>query len=235
MEPNMQVNMPGQYDPDADKPKNPVKFVSDGDEGTDVPEEIVTDKSVDHDLLKNRYEEYHYQITHDVPDVADEFKYTDYRITDNLDNDLDISNVHMYNRESQDVTYLFTVTVGAGNSLSVIAKDDTLKNDDFYRQQYKITFDAKIKPGVSLADHAAPKHKDQAVIYNTAKVITSNGSADSNKTTTIVPFTPKSQIKAISKDDTRKDDIKSQKILISEANKNIEKYKDRLVANQNAD
>lgn len=35
--------------------------------------------------------------------------------------------------------------------------------------------------------------------------------------------------------DTKKDDIKSQTILISEANKTIEKYKDRLISNQNID
>lgn len=181
-----------------DKPADPQKFVSDTDEGTDIPNEVGTIKSVDHDLLKNRYENYHYQIMHNVPRVRSEFKYDEYIISDNLDNDLDISNVHVYNRESQDVTYLFTVNIAAGNNLSVIAKEDTLSNDDFYRQQYKVTFDAKVRPGVSLADHKDPKHKNQAVIYNTAKVTTSNGSSESNKTTTNIPFTPKSETKAVS-------------------------------------
>lgn len=189
-----------------DKPKEPQKFVSDSDEGTNTINEVGTDKSVDHDILKNRYEKYHYQITHDVPGVRSEFKYTSYQITDDLDNDLDISNVHVYNAENQDVTYMFTTNVGSGNNLSVVAKGDTLKNDDFYRQQYKVTFDAKVKPGVSLADHKDPKHKDQAVFYNTAEVTTSNGSADSNKTTTNIPFTPKEQTKAVSTDGNGKGD-----------------------------
>ncbi|WEV52096.1 isopeptide-forming domain-containing fimbrial protein (plasmid) [Lactobacillus sp. ESL0700] len=183
-----------------DKPEVPTKYVSDSDEGTNVPSEIGTDKSVDHDILKNRYEEYHYSITHDVPEVRKEFKYSEYQITDQLDKDLDISNVHVYNRENQDVTYMFTVTVDNSNELSVVAKDDALANDDFYREQYKITFDSKVKPGVSLADHQDPKHKEQAVIYNVAKVTTSNGTADSNKTTTNIPFTPKDQTKAVSAD-----------------------------------
>lgn len=189
-----------------DKPKSPVKYVSDSDEGTNVPSEIGTNKSVDHDILKNRYETYNYQITHDVPDVSDEFKYTEYRITDSLDKILDVSNVHVYNSDNQDVSYMFTTNVDSSNRLSVIAKSDSLKNDDFYRQQYKITFDAKIKQGVSLADHMDPKHKDQAVIVNKAKVTTDNGTADSNDTTTNVPFTEKSQVKAVSSDGTGKGD-----------------------------
>lgn len=189
-----------------DKPKKPKKYDSDSDEGTAVPNEIGTDKSVDHDLLKNRYETYHYQIVHDVPDVLDRFRYTQYMITDNLDSKLDVSNVHVYNRANQDVTYMFTVTVDSNNKLSVIAKDSSLGTDDFYREQYKVTFDATVKPGVSLADHKDPKHSDQAVIYNDAKVTTSNGSADSNKTTTNIPFTQKSQVKAISKDGNSKGD-----------------------------
>lgn len=187
-----------------DKPKEPQKFVSDSDEGTNLPGEIGTAKSVDHDILKNRYETYHYQITHDVPDVKKEFKYDQYMITDDLDELLDISDVHVYNRANQDVTYLFTVTVNSNNRLSVVAKGDTLSNNDFYREQYKITFDAKVKPGASLADHADPKHKDQAVIYNTAKVTTSNGSTESNKTSTNIPFTNKDQLKAVSTDGTGK-------------------------------
>ncbi|MDF7683756.1 isopeptide-forming domain-containing fimbrial protein [Lactobacillus sp. ESL0679] len=183
-----------------DKPGDPVKYVSDSDEGTNVPSEIGTDKSVDHDLLKNRYEEYHYQITHNVPKVLDRFKYTEYMITDDLDKDLDISNIHVYNRNNQDVTYMFTINVDSDNKLSVVAKGDALANDDFYREQYKVTFDGKVKPGVTLADHQDPKHDDQAVIYNDAKVTTSNGSADSNKTTTNIPFTPKNETKAVSAD-----------------------------------
>ncbi|MBA1392662.1 isopeptide-forming domain-containing fimbrial protein, partial [Lactobacillus sp. XV13L] len=189
-----------------DKPKEPKKFDSDSDEGTNTPSEIGTDKSIDHDLLKNRYEEYHYQIMHDVPKVRPNLKYDLYMITDQIDKDLDVSNVHVYNRANQDVTYMFTVNVDSNNKLSVIAKDSSLGHDDFYREQYKITFDAKIKPGVSLADHQDPKHKDQAVVYNEAKVTTSNGTADSNKTTTNVPFTPKDQTKAISTDGNGKGD-----------------------------
>ncbi|CAM3194512.1 fimbrial isopeptide formation D2 domain-containing protein [Lactobacillus bombicola] len=183
-----------------DKPKQPRKYVSDADEGTNTPSEIGTDKSVDHNLLKDRYEPDHYQIVHDVPDVLDRFKYDQYIITDNIDPDLDISNIHVYNRANQDVTYMFTVTVDANNKLSVIAKDSSLKQDDFYREQYKITFDGKVKSGVTLADHQDSKHKDQAVIYNEAKVTTSNGSSNSNKTTTNIPFTKKSQMKAVSTD-----------------------------------
>ena len=189
-----------------DKPAEPKKFVSDSDEGTNVPSEIGTNKSVDHDILKNRYEEYHYQITHNVPDVKENFKYDQYMITDDLDKVLDISNVHVYNRANQDVTYMFTVNVNTGNRLSVVAKSASLASNDFYREQYKVTFDAKVKSGVSLADHADPKHKDQAVIYNSAKVTTSNGSADSNKTSTNIPFTEKSQIKAVSSDGNGKGD-----------------------------
>lgn len=183
-----------------DKPKQPRKYVSDVDEGTNTPSEIGTDKSVDHNLLKDRYEPDHYQIVHDVPDVLDRFKYDQYIITDNIDPDLDISNIHVYNRANQDVTYMFTVTVDSNNKLSVIAKDSSLKQDDFYREQYKITFDGKVKSGVTLADHQDSKHKDQAVIYNEAKVTTSNGSSNSNKTTTNIPFTKKSQMKAVSTD-----------------------------------
>lgn len=189
-----------------DKPDNAIKFDSDSDEGTNTPSEIGTDKSIDHDLLKNRYEEYHYQITHNVPKVLKRYKYDQYMITDKIDSILNVSNVHVYNRANQDVTYMFTVNVDGNNKLSVIAKDSSLASDDFYREQYKITFDAKIKPGVSLADHQDPKHKDQAVIYNEAKVTTSNGTADSNKTTTNVPFTPKDQTKAISTDGNGKGD-----------------------------
>ena len=189
-----------------DKPKQPEKYVSDTDEGTNVPAEIGTDKSVDHDLLKDRYETYHYQIMHDVPMVRPEFKYTQYIISDDLDKVLDVSNVHVYNRDNQDVTYMFTVNVDANNKLTAVAKNDPLANDDFYRQQYKVTFDAKVKPGVSLADHIDPKHKDQAVVYNSSKVTTSNGSSESNKTSTNIPLTPKEQTKAVSKDGSGKGD-----------------------------
>lgn len=189
-----------------DKPMQPTKFVSDSDEGTNTPSEIGTDKSVDHDILKNRYEQYHYEIMHYVPEVRQEFKYTQYMITDQLDKDLDISNVHVYNSENQDVTYMFTVNLDANNKLSVIAKGDYLAGDDFYRETYKITFDGTVKAGVSLADHQDPKHNDQAVIYNDAKVTTSNGTSGSNKTTTNIPFTQTSQTKAVSTDGNGKGD-----------------------------
>ena len=53
-----------------DKPMNPNKYVSDKDEGTDTPSEVGGIKSVTHDMLDNRYEQYHYQITHSVPDLS---------------------------------------------------------------------------------------------------------------------------------------------------------------------
>ncbi len=185
-----------------DKPLDPKKFVSDKDEGTNVPSEIGGIKSVTHDMLENRYEQYHYQIVHSVPDVRDRFKYTQYRITDNLDNllNIDTGSIRVYNRENQDVTYMFTVTLSNGNNLSVIAKGDTLALDDFYRETYKISFDATVKPGKSLKDHADPKHKNQAVIYNQSKVITDNGSADSNIVTTNIPFTKEKDEKFVSND-----------------------------------
>lgn len=185
-----------------DKPLDPKKFVSDKDEGTNVPSEIGGIKSVTHDMLENRYEQYHYQIVHSVPDVRDRFKYSEYRITDNLDNilNIDTGSIRVYNRENQDVTYMFTVTLSSGNNLSVIAKSDTLALDDFYRETYKISFDATVKPGKSLKDHADPKHKNQAVIDNQSKVITNNGSADSNIVTTNIPFTKEKDEKFVSND-----------------------------------
>lgn len=185
-----------------DKPLDPKKFVSDKDEGTNVPSEIGGIKSVTHDMLENRYEQYHYQIVHSVPDVRDRFKYSEYRITDNLDNilNIDTGSIRVYNRENQDVTYMFTVTLSSGNNLSVIAKGDTLALDDFYRETYKISFDATVKPGKSLKDHADPKHKNQAVIDNQSKVITDNGSADSNIVTTNIPFTNEKDEKFVSYD-----------------------------------
>lgn len=185
-----------------DKPLDPKKFVSDKDEGTNVPSEIGGIKSVTHDMLENRYEQYHYQIVHSVPDVRDRFKYSEYRITDNLDNilNIDTGSIRVYNRENQDVTHMFTVTLSSGNNLSVIAKGDTLALDDFYRETYKISFDATVKPGKSLKDHADPKHKNQAVIDNQSKVITDNGSADSNIVTTNIPFTKEKDEKFVSND-----------------------------------
>lgn len=185
-----------------DKPLDPKKFVSDKDEGTNVPSEIGGIKSVTHDMLENRYEQYHYQIVHSVPDVRDRFKYSEYRITDNLDNilNIDTGSIRVYNRENQDVTHMFTVTLSSGNNLSVIAKGDTLALDDFYRETYKISFDATVKPGKSLKDHADPKHKNQAVIDNQSKVITDNGSADSNIVTTNIPFTKEKDEKFVSYD-----------------------------------
>lgn len=185
-----------------DKPLDPKKFVSDKDEGTNVPSEIGGIKSVTHDMLENRYEQYHYQIVHSVPDVHDRFKYSEYRITDNLDNilNIDTGSIRVYNRENQDVTHMFTVTLSSGNNLSVIAKGDTLALDDFYRETYKISFDATVKPGKSLKDHADPKHKNQAVIDNQSKVITDNGSADSNIVTTNIPFTKEKDEKFVSND-----------------------------------
>ena len=185
-----------------DKPLDPKKFVSDKDEGTNVPSEIGGIKSVTHDMLENRYEQYHYQIVHSVPDVRDRFKYSEYRITDNLGNilNIDTGSIRVYNRENQDVTHMFTVTLSSGNSLSVIAKGDTLALDDFYRETYKISFDATVKPGKSLKDHADPKHKNQAVIDNQSKVITDNGSTDSNIVTTNIPFTKEKDEKFVSND-----------------------------------
>lgn len=185
-----------------DKPLDPKKFVSDKDEGTNVPSEIGGIKSVTHDMLDNRYEQYHYQIVHSVPDVRDRFKYSEYRITDNLDNilNIDTGSIRVYNRENQDVTHMFTVTLSSGNNLSVIAKGDTLALDDFYRETYKISFDATVKPGKSLKDHADPKHKNQAVIDNQSKVITDNGSDDSNIVTTNIPFTKEKDEKFVSND-----------------------------------
>lgn len=185
-----------------DKPLDPKKFVSDKDEGTNVPSEIGGIKSVTHDMLDNRYEQYHYQIVHSVPDVRDRFKYSEYRITDNLDNilNIDTGSIRVYNRENQDVTHMFTVTLSSGNNLSVIAKSDALALDDFYRETYKISFDASIKPGESLKGHADPKHKDQAVIDNESKVTTDNGSADSNIVTTNIPFTKEKDEKFVSFD-----------------------------------
>lgn len=186
-----------------EKPQPPHKYVSDSDEGTDKVDEVgLINKSVDHNILKNRYETYHYQITHMVPDVQSVFRYQTYEITDKLDKILDYSNVHVYNNENQDVTYRFTVEHGDDNTLKVTAKPSSLQQGDFYHETYKILFDAKIKPGVSLADHKDPEHPDQARILNTPKVTIDNESKDGNTTKTNVPFTHPAPTKEVSKDGT---------------------------------
>lgn len=190
----------------AQKPAEPRKYDSDSDEGTNIPAEIDTVKSVDHDMLKNRYEPYHYQFVEDVPDVLNLFKFTKFQFTDQIDKVLDASNVHVYNRANQDVTNDFTVDIDSNNKLTVTAKEHALARDDFYREQYKINFDAKIKPGVSLADHADPKHKNQAVIYNQVTVDNGFGTAESNKTTTNVELTKAEDKKAVSQDGNGKGD-----------------------------
>lgn len=184
------------------KPMDPNKFVSDKDEGTNVPSEIGSVKSVTHDMLDNRYEKYHYQITHSVSYVDKRLKYTEYRITDNLDNilNIDTNSIRVYNTANQDVTNMFTITLSSGNNLSVIARSDFLGMNDFYNNTYKISFDASVKPGVSLHDHADPKHQDQAVIYNEAEITQDAGSADSNKVSTNIPFTHEKDEKFVSMD-----------------------------------
>lgn len=184
----------------APKPAEPRKYVSDSDEGTNIPAEIDTVKSVDHDMLKDRYETYHYQFVEDVPDVLEMNRFSKFQFIDELDKVLDVSNVHVYNRANQDVTDDFTVDVDSNNRLTVTAKDHALQRGDFYREQYKVNFDAKIKPGVSLADHADPKHKGQAVIYNEVTVDNGYGTAISNKTTTNVAFVKPDDKKTVSFD-----------------------------------
>lgn len=125
------------------KPDKIKKFDSDSDEGTNVPNEIGSEKSVSHDILKNRYEQYHYQMIDDVPDVQSKFKYSKYIITDQLDKVLNVSNVHIYNAAYQDVTHDFTVNVDSNNVLTIAAKDHALQRDDFYREQYSFQKDKK--------------------------------------------------------------------------------------------
>lgn len=170
-------------------PEPPYKFVSDSDEGTNTVSEIgLSGKSVDHNTLKNRYETYHYQVTHYVPDEKSDFYYQTYEITDDLDKVLDTKNVHVYNSENQDVTYRFTVT-DKDNKLSVVAKPSSLTQRDFYNETYKVTFDATVKPGVSLADHKDSEHPDQALIKNKPMVKVNNTSVDGNTVKTNIPFT----------------------------------------------
>lgn len=183
-----------------EKPQAPKKYVSDSDEGTNVVSEIGLEKSVDHNMLKNRYEKYHYQITQNVPDVQSVFHYSNYEISDKIDKVLDASNVHVYNRENQDVTYRFTVVKDDNNELHVVAKPSTLQQGDFYNETYKVTYDAAIKPGVSLADHQDPKHSDQAVIKNTPEVTIDHDTVKGNTTTTNVQFTHPDPQKSVSND-----------------------------------
>lgn len=185
------------------KPEEPKKFVSDSDEGTNKPDEIgLNDKSVTHDTLKNRYETYHYQITHTIPEEYKDFYYRTYQITDNLDKVLENpENVHVYNEENQDVTYRFTVNTD-NNKLTATAKSSSLAQDDFYGETYKVTFDAKIRPGASLVDHQDPEHKDQALIKNKPEVTVNEFTVDGNVTKTNVPFTHPEPKKEVSEDGT---------------------------------
>lgn len=193
------------------KPDKPHKYVSDSDEGTDNPSKIgLINKSVDHNTLKNRYESYHYQITHSVPEEKSEFYYKSYEITDKLDKILESpTNIKVYDEQNQDVTYRFTVNVD-NNELKVIAKPSTLTQSDFYGNNYKVTFDTKVKPGVSLANHVDPEHKDQALIKNKPTVTVDDDSVDGNTTKTNIPFVPDNTDKRVSTDgngDTTKLDV----------------------------
>lgn len=188
-------------------PKEPKKFVADSDEGTVDPSQVLLgNKGVDHNTLKNRYEHYHYAITHRVQDVninpgsADDQTFKSYIITDNLDKVLDgAKNVKVFDDENQDVTYRFNIQTD-NNQLKVVAKSSALSQKDFYNENYKITFDTSIKPGVSLADHQDPQHPDQALIKNQPTVTIDDDSVNGNVTKTNVPFTHPEPTKSVSFD-----------------------------------
>lgn len=198
-------------------PQKPQKFVADSDEGTIDPSQVLLlNKGVYHNTLKNRYEKYHYAITHTVPNVKvfpgspDDQTYKSYSITDKLDKVLDgASNVKVYDDQNQDVTYRFNIQT-KDNTLKVIAKPSTLTQEDFYNNTYKVTFDTDVKPGVSLADHIDAEHKDQALVENKPVVEIDNNSVDGNTTKTNIPFVPDNTDKHVSTDgngDTTKLDV----------------------------
>ncbi|MDO4912236.1 MAG: isopeptide-forming domain-containing fimbrial protein [Lactobacillus sp.] len=187
-------------------PQAPKKYVSDSDEGTNVPTEI-GEKSVTSDTLKDRNETFHYQITDDVPLLDGKFFWDSYEITDQLDKILDADNVHVYDNSGKDVTYKFHTSISSGNRLKISADLEYLNTLDFYNQTYRVTFDARIKDGASLEDYRDPKHADQYVIPNDkATVSTNTGSADSNGTKTYVKATNTSIHKTVSYDGNGNDE-----------------------------
>lgn len=173
------------------EPALPVKMVTDSDE-----------KRVKDDLLNNRYEEYTYEIDHDVQDARPEFYFDQYTFEDPVDPILDVRNVKVVNDELKDVTYMFTTQTDAKNKVIARATSAAVAHSDFYGHTYTYLITVGIKPGMSLAPYQDPEHKDQAKIDDVAKVTIDNESRTSNVVHTHVKFRDPKAEKFVSADGT---------------------------------
>lgn len=153
---------------------NPTKTVTDSDE---VNQESNT--------LSNIDETFSYKIYHNVPDEREEFYYSSYEISDSVIDELEIvSDIKVVNEADKDVTDFFENKT-EGNNIHLVAKEESLKNPDFYFNTFIVNFDTKIRSGANLDKY---KEDDAFKLPNIAKVTTEGGSKDSNETiTTLKP------------------------------------------------
>lgn len=159
-------------------PKIPLKRVTDSDEV------LVKDN-----MLKNRYEQYTYEITHVVPDELEQFYYNSYVMKDTFKDILDVNkdDVKIFNSSGNDVTTQFDV-VQKGQTIEAHAKTTFLKGPSFYGDEYRFVIPTKIRPGMSLKPYEDPDKLSQARIDNKSNVSVDDIDADSNDVHTRVPF-----------------------------------------------
>lgn len=94
-----------------------------------------------------------YTIIQGVPNIEEAWHYKDWSIETNLSDKLDVKvdNITIVNNGDNDVTDKFDISI-IDNKLVIKAKDDTLKDQNFYNDNYTVTVKAKINENAKSSD-----------------------------------------------------------------------------------
>ena len=94
-----------------------------------------------------------YTIIQGVPNIEEAWHYKDWSIETNLSDKLDVKvdNITIVNNGDNDVTDKFDISI-IDNKLVIKAKDDTLKGQNFYNDNYTVTVKAKINENAKSSD-----------------------------------------------------------------------------------
>lgn len=191
----------------------PRKTVSDLDE-TEVQENTLT----------NADETFTYKISHFVPAEYAGQVYKSYVFTDDLEDVLEVQNIHIKNEFGTDVTNYFDLVKDDATSkitataLASVLQQDNLPITTFYNHVYTFEIDVKIKDDADL-DIYKQDDNATAIISNKASVIVDGVDYKSNTVQTVTPTYEKiaTQVKKSIVDGNQlveKKDVKSKNEII---------------------
>lgn len=158
---------------------------------TEFPAPIKGNTDSDEDFVEkneliDRYEAMFYTIKQFVPDEYEDFYSEELVIGDQIKDIFDIEKITIENEEETNADSFFTVNIDK-NEMTATATAEALKNAEFYGHTYIFKVHVKIKDDADLSEYS---ENNIVTIDNIAYRIADGDEKDTNKTETIIKFTP---------------------------------------------